>query len=53
VNIERLIFGNASATKFIPSEDLADSIGLKLLHFKNYFEIVAIIAKLKDRKRTQ
>jgi hypothetical protein len=32
----RKIFGNASAAKFRFSEDLANTFGLKLLHFRNY-----------------
>jgi hypothetical protein len=50
VNIKtQKIIGNTSAAKFMPSENLANTFGLKLLHFKNYIEI---IANLKDRKRT-
>jgi hypothetical protein len=30
----RKIFGDASAAKFTSSEDLADTFGLKLLHFR-------------------
>jgi hypothetical protein len=44
------IFGNASAAKFVPSEDLANTFRLKLLQFRNNFEI---IANLKDCKCKQ
>jgi hypothetical protein len=43
------IIGNSSAAKFKPSEDLANTFGLKLLRFRNYFEI---IANLEVCKRT-
>jgi hypothetical protein len=29
------IIGDASAAKFMPSEDLANTFALKLLHFRN------------------
>jgi hypothetical protein len=44
------ILSNASAAKFTPAEDFVNTFGLKLLHFRNYFEI---IANLKDHKGTQ
>jgi hypothetical protein len=47
------IFYEALAAIFMPSEDLANTFGLKLLQCSNYFEIIAIIANLKDHKRTQ
>jgi hypothetical protein len=44
------IFDDASPAIFMPSKDLADTFRLKLLHSRNYYEI---IANLPDCKRKQ
>jgi hypothetical protein len=42
------IFGNASATKFRPSEDLANTFGLKLLHLR-YLPVFGQLFRKKAR----
>jgi hypothetical protein len=44
------IFGNASAVKFVPFEDLDNTFGFKLLQMRNNF---GITGNLKERRCTQ